>query len=281
MTRSQHFVILLLLPGVLMLALVAPIHAAPAPVTASIAIQDDQVVISWPHNEANARYELHRSDEPYFAPNADTLLEIFEPPFAATIVYTDASAALGDHHVNHFYRLLSFDAVGDSVPSQRFAEFDFGDAPIPVYGYQVINAYPHDDDAFTQGLVYETPDILYESTGNVSPLGSVLRKEALTTGAVLQERQLNDEAGENYFGEGITLWGDEIPQLTWQSHVGFVYDKSTFAEIDQFSYDHYQSLSSVGSSMMPGVSNSFLISDNVYYPRSSASYFQNSTPGRT
>jgi glutamine cyclotransferase len=213
-------------------------RATASPAVATIVVHENAIVISWAHDEANERYELHRSDSPYFAPGSDTLLQTFLPPLSATIIYTDASAALGDSHVNHYYRILSFDAAGASTASQRFAEFDFGDSAIPTYSYQVIHSYPHDKNAFTQGLVYEAPNILYEGTGSVGSLGSVLRKETLTTGEVLQERQLNDEPGENYFGEGITIWGNEIVQLTWRSHVGFVYDKATFEETDQFSYNH-------------------------------------------
>ncbi len=198
---------------------------------------DVNTVLSWPHNAQNSRYELHRSDTPYFWPGPDTLLQSFEPPFDASILYTDTSAALGDSHVNHSYQVISYNTAGDSAASNRVAEFDFGDASIPVYGYQILHTYPHDDDAFTQGLVYEATDILYESTGQVGSLGSVLRKETLD-GTVLKERQLNDEQGEDYFGEGITLWNNTIPQLTWQDHTGFVFDKSSFAELSQFAYPH-------------------------------------------
>jgi len=76
---------------------------------------------------------------------------------------------------------------------------------IPVYGYEVINSFPHDPDAFTQGLVYEEPDYLYEGTGMWQ--NSDLRKVKLESGNVEQKRPLNNEVGENYFGEGVTTWG--------------------------------------------------------------------------
>jgi len=88
-------------------------------------------------------------------------------------------------------------------------------------GYKVIKAYPHDRDAFTQGLVYEN-GILYEGTGEKTK--SSLRRVRLETGEVLNQLDL----GSEFFGEGIALWDNKIYQLTWQSKVGFVYDKTSF-----------------------------------------------------
>ncbi len=100
---------------------------------------------------------------------------------------------------------------------------------IPVYTYEVINEYPHDSNAFTQGLVFET-GVLFEGTGLHGR--SSLRRVELETGAVVQILDLPSE----YFGEGITVYRDEIVQLTWQSHVGFVYDKETFEQLSEFHY---------------------------------------------
>jgi glutamine cyclotransferase len=95
--------------------------------------------------------------------------------------------------------------------------------------YRVINTYPHDRDAFTQGLFYDA-GVLYEGTGQET--GSSLREVELTTGKVL--RQLNLEPP--LFGEGITLFGDRIYQVTWRSKVGFVYEKATFRQINRIYY---------------------------------------------
>jgi glutamine cyclotransferase len=100
---------------------------------------------------------------------------------------------------------------------------------IPVYTYRIINTYPHDPDAFTQGLVFED-GFLYEGTG--LPGRSTLRRVELETGHVLQIRELPAE----FFGEGITIYGDKVIQLTWQSHVGFVYDKHSFELLQDFTY---------------------------------------------
>lgn len=99
----------------------------------------------------------------------------------------------------------------------------------PVYGYQVVRSYPHDPEAFTQGLTFHDGH-LYEGTGLNGR--SSIRKVRLESGEVLQIQQLEPQ----YFGEGITLWQDTIVQLTWQSEIGFVYDRSTFQRKRTFTY---------------------------------------------
>ena len=101
---------------------------------------------------------------------------------------------------------------------------------VPVaYTYDVVRTYPHDEAAFTQGLVY-ADGYLYESTGLYGR--SSLCKVEVETGRVLQQRSLVP----NVFGEGLALYGDRLVQLTWQSHVGFVYDRDSFEVLDQFTY---------------------------------------------
>jgi glutamine cyclotransferase len=102
-------------------------------------------------------------------------------------------------------------------------------AAIPVYGFVVKNTYPHDPQAFTQGLFVKDGQ-LFESTGQKGQ--SSLRKVDLKTGKVLQKKALADE----YFGEGSTPVGDTIVGLTWQSNVGFIYDAKTFALKGRFNY---------------------------------------------
>jgi len=97
------------------------------------------------------------------------------------------------------------------------------------YTYRIINSYPHDRQAFTQGLVYKD-GVLYEGTGRNGY--SELRKVELQTGNVLQTYELSEE----FFGEGITVYGDKIIQLTYLSNVGFVYKKETFELLREFSY---------------------------------------------
>lgn len=95
-------------------------------------------------------------------------------------------------------------------------------ARLPVVGYTVVRAYPHDRDAFTQGLQY-LDGFLYEGTGLHGR--SSVRKVKLETGEVVQRRDVPAQ----YFGEGIVVWQSELFQLTWQSGVAFIYDRDTFA----------------------------------------------------
>ncbi len=99
----------------------------------------------------------------------------------------------------------------------------------PVYGFEIVSTYPHDPGAFTQGLVYEE-DHFYEGTGLRGQ--SSLRRVMLANGQVLQQHELDD----SLFGEGVVVVDDQIIQLTWQSNVGFVYDKSSFEVQQQFQY---------------------------------------------
>ena len=100
---------------------------------------------------------------------------------------------------------------------------------VPVFTVSIINAYPHDRDAFTQGLVFES-GVLFEGTGLRGR--STLRRVDLETGEILQIRRLPDQL----FGEGITVFGERIIQLTWQAGVGFVYDKASFELLGEFRY---------------------------------------------
>lgn len=99
----------------------------------------------------------------------------------------------------------------------------------PVWGYEVIHAFPHDPKAFTQGLIYDQ-GFLYEGTGLLGK--STLRKVELETGKVVKLIELPDRL----FGEGVTLWEGTLIQLTWKSGVGLVYDRQTFRLLKKFFY---------------------------------------------
>lgn len=98
-----------------------------------------------------------------------------------------------------------------------------------LYSYRVLKIYPHDPNAFTQGLIFENGS-LYESTGLYGY--STLRRVDLETGRILQIQNLPS----NYFGEGIAIVGDKIIQLTWREKKAFVYNKKTFELLGEFSY---------------------------------------------
>lgn len=98
-----------------------------------------------------------------------------------------------------------------------------------TYTYEVVANFPHDPNAWTQGLVIDQ-GTLFEGTGKWGESG--LREVALDTGAVLRSVPLDPQ----YFGEGITVLGDRIFQLTWQEETGFVYDRNTFELLQTFTY---------------------------------------------
>ena len=97
------------------------------------------------------------------------------------------------------------------------------------YGYKVVHAYPHDPEAFTEGLFYDD-GFLYESTGIEGH--SSLRKVRPETGEIVQKYDLPPQ----YFGEGIVRWKNDLIQLTYKSEVGFVYDFASFAVKRKFEY---------------------------------------------
>jgi glutaminyl-peptide cyclotransferase len=99
----------------------------------------------------------------------------------------------------------------------------------PVFGYDVVNAYPHDTEAFTQGLLFRD-GVLFESTGLKGR--STLRKVRLETGEVLQRIRVDDR----YFAEGLTDWGNRLVQLTWETNIGFVYDLASLTRVQTFTY---------------------------------------------
>ena len=97
----------------------------------------------------------------------------------------------------------------------------------PVYGYRVVNRYPHDPRAFTQGLLFHG-GTFYESTGLYGE--SSVRQVEVETGKVIHMTT----APPRVFGEGLALAGDRLVQLTWQNHVAFAFDKTSFAFQGQF-----------------------------------------------
>jgi len=100
---------------------------------------------------------------------------------------------------------------------------------LPMYSCEVVNSWPHDREAFTQGLVFLDGHLL-ESTGLKGH--SSLRQVDLPTGRVLRQIQLPQE----YFAEGLAVLGSNIFQLTWQNGKCFVYDLATFNKKSEFSY---------------------------------------------
>lgn len=109
------------------------------------------------------------------------------------------------------------------------AFYIMADAAPEIYSFKIINTYPHDKSAYTQGLEYYN-GFLYEGTGQKGQ--SSIRKVNLVTGEILLQKDIDTQ----YFGEGITIFNNKIYQLTWKSGVGFVYNLDTFEKEGEFKY---------------------------------------------
>lgn len=98
-----------------------------------------------------------------------------------------------------------------------------------LYSYTILESYPHDINAYTQGLEFKG-DTLIESTGQYKK--STLRKTNYTTGEVYKKVGI----GNQYFGEGLTLLNNKIYQLTWREKTGFIYDANSLTKTGTFIY---------------------------------------------
>jgi glutaminyl-peptide cyclotransferase len=119
--------------------------------------------------------------------------------------------------------------VSNLAPSPTPPVSGLGLPAAPNLTFRVVNTYPHDRAAYTEGLVVDGGAV-YEGTGLNGQ--STLRQVDLESGKVLQSAAL----GPQHFGEGVTTWNDQIIQLTWKSHLGFVYDRATFKLLKTFNY---------------------------------------------
>ncbi|WP_324719434.1 glutaminyl-peptide cyclotransferase [Salinimicrobium sp. HB62] len=116
----------------------------------------------------------------------------------------------------------------DFVEKQQEVTLYNNTAPVS-YTYEIINKYPHQEDAYTQGLEFYN-DQLFESTGHYGT--SSLRLVDLETGEV----QRKIDIPSTFFAEGITILNDKIYQLTWREGVGFIYDVDSFEKTGEFNY---------------------------------------------
>ncbi len=121
-------------------------------------------------------------------------------------------------------------AVAVGSERQKAADVTAAVSLAPVQKVRIVRSYPHDPQAFTQGLLFDG-GFLYESTGREG--FSSVRKVELETGAVLRIHRL----APNLFGEGLALFGDKLIQLTWLNGKGFTYDKETFRVLGDFTFE--------------------------------------------
>lgn len=143
---------------------------------------------------------------------------------------TKATVATSAYGVGkHLISAMVYFGEGQSKKVNNSFEV-FAKNPPTIYGYKLINTYPHDSKAYTQGLEFHD-GFLYETTGRNGQ--SSLRKVDLKTGKVLKKIDLD----KKYFGEGMTIVNDEIFFLTWKASKGFVYDLATFERKKEFKYN--------------------------------------------
>jgi glutamine cyclotransferase len=168
-----------------------------------------------------------------------TLLWLGLGLFAAILLIAGARAAVsGQESLRTFPTSAAGAAFASATPAEASTPTSTSrtaptppDVPAtPIYSYRVIAEYPHDPGAWTQGLIYAGADRLYEGTG----LRGQSSLRLVRLGERVPERIV--ELDPQYFGEGITRFGDRIFQLTWQEQTGFIYDADSLQPIDSFSY---------------------------------------------
>ena len=157
-------------------------------------------------------------------------------PIDSIRYYLDGKRLLSDANIDVSDKKLGKHAIsatvfyGDKQKKLTNTIHFYNDKAPEIYNYEVINEYPHDKEAFTQGFEYYN-GFLYESTGEKGE--SSLRKVELETGKVLQKIEIDKQ----YFGEGMTIFKDKIYMLTWQGKKGFVFNLDTFEQINEFKYN--------------------------------------------
>jgi glutamine cyclotransferase len=149
------------------------------------------------------------------------------PDSALSPLFTEAASPTNSEFASPASMLATPTNTPTSL-STRVAASPTGE-PIPTHTYKITNIYPHDRNAFVEGLIFQD-GIFYEGTGLEGR--STLRQVDPETGQILKLYALPAQ----FFGEGITILGKNLFQLTWRSHVGFVYDKDSFQLRRTFSY---------------------------------------------
>ena len=152
----------------------------------------------------------------------------------------DISFYLNNKQINKTHKFMETDPLGeyhirvelkkgDKIFEKNLIYTLLSDKPPNLFKYEIVNIFPHDIEAYTQGLEFDG-DHLYESTGLNGK--STLRKVNYETGEIIEIKKLDDA----FFGEGITLINNRIIQLTWKSLKGFIYNKTNLEMMKSFPY---------------------------------------------
>lgn len=145
----------------------------------------------------------------------------YKQRYCDTVIWKSNNARTGTNYIK-----IVFKGKNITIGASTTINFLALNKP-KIFEYKIVNTYPHDSKAYTQGLISEN-GFMYESTGQYNE--SSLRKVDLKTGKILQQYDLPS----NDFGEGIALYNDKIYMLTWESKKGYVFDFKTFNLINEF-----------------------------------------------
>jgi YVTN family beta-propeller protein len=127
--------------------------------------------------------------------------------------------------------IVAFRKDGTSFSDQRLIRI-LSDVTPEKWAVEIVSSLPHLETSFTQGLEFNEGK-LFEGTGDPNQAGeTVIAEVDLKTGAIVRKMGLD----ASHFGEGITILGDELYQLTWKNQKCLVYNKSDFKSIKEFTY---------------------------------------------
>jgi glutaminyl-peptide cyclotransferase len=210
---------------------------ATEPVTATTSEEAPAKLIKIVSPEEDASFKLNQSVNVSLAPEdqnklPDSVTVYFNSKYLTTLKTGKFECLIPQTFTSTTGRKsLKVTAYKDGKPKNTVTRFMiiYSDIAPKKYGYKVVHTYPHDRNAFTQGLVYDNGEF-FESTGEES--GSSLREVELETGKVIRQHDLD----ASLFGEGIALVHDRIYEITWKNKVGFVYNKSDFKFINKIYY---------------------------------------------
>jgi len=179
-------------------------------------------------------------------------------------------------HISRQYITLTLTLIATAAISTCLAAESRPHPNTPVYTYEIVNKYPHNPRAFTQGLAF-SEGFLYEGTGRYGY--STLAKLTLKDPNALLIRNLH----RRYFGEGITVHRDRIIQLTWKSRKAFVYNKKNFQLLQTFTYPTQGwGITTDGKRLIisDGTATLHLLDPNTFKPLGTLSVHDNNTPVR-
>lgn len=174
--------------------------------------------------------------------NVSISVKLKEGELKETKVFIDSSLVQSSANAEFTFTIKKYKSIGkhtvkavstktDGVEGIYFKTFEvFSDIVPAQYGYELVQTYPHNETYFTEGLEINN-GFLYESTGENGT--SAIHKINLKTGKTLQSVKLGDQ----YFGEGITIFKNQLFQLTYKTQLGFIYDLEKMALIDSFHFE--------------------------------------------